>query len=70
MPTVALGIGSTIFGFGGMIITVLVFQFYMIWLNKKRAPARELALAALVGKKETGFENLTDRENPLFVYVY
>lgn len=69
-PRYALGIGSTIFGFAGMIFTVMVFRFYMIWLNKKRAPARELALISLVGRKETGFENLTDRENPLFVYVY
>lgn len=70
MSLIALGIGSTIFAFAGMIFTVLVFRFYMVWLNKKRAPAREAALASLEGRKETGFEDLTDRENPLFVYVY
>ena len=65
-----LGIGSTIFAFAGMTVVALIFRFYMRWLNKKRAPARELALAALGGRKETGFEDLTDRENPLFLYVY
>lgn len=67
---IALGIGSTIFAFAGMIFTVVVFQVYVIYLNKKRAPAREIALAQLAGKRETGFEDLTDKENPLFVYVY
>ncbi|RDL32483.1 putative transporter [Venustampulla echinocandica] len=69
-PRYGLGIGSTIFAFAAMTVTALVFRFYMIWLNKKRAPAREAALATLEGRRETGFENLTDRENPLFVYVY
>ena len=31
---------------------------------------REAALAALGDRREQGFEDLTDRENPLFVYVY
>jgi hypothetical protein len=65
-----LGIGSTIFTFAAMIVTAVVFRYYMVWLNKRRAPAREVALASLEGRKETGFENLTDKENPLFLYVY
>ncbi|KAH6675067.1 MFS transporter [Halenospora varia] len=69
-PRYPLGIGSTIFGFAGMIFTIMVFRFYVVWLNKKRAPMREQALAAFEGRREQGFEDLTDRENPLFLYVY
>jgi hypothetical protein len=41
-----------------------------MWLNRKRAPMRPEALTALEGKLATGFEDLTDKENPLFLYVY
>lgn len=53
-----------------MIVVGILFQVYIVWLNKKRAPAREAAKAILEGRAETGFEDLTDRENPLFEYVY
>ena len=68
--TTALGIGSCIFTFAGMIVTSILFQIYIMWLNKKRAPVRLQAENALQGRLETGFENLTDKENPLFLYVY
>jgi hypothetical protein len=53
-----------------MIVVSALFQIYIIRLNKKREPARKAAMAILEGRLETGFEDLTDRENPLFVYVY
>jgi hypothetical protein len=65
-----LGIGSCIFTFAGMIVTAVLFQIYIMRLNQKRAPIRDQALAVLEGRLETGFEDLTDKENPLFVYVY
>jgi len=65
-----LGIGSCVFTFAGMIVTAVLFQIYIMRLNKKRAPMREQALAVLEGRLETGFEDLTDKENPLFIYVY
>ena len=66
----ALGIGSCIFTFAGMIVTSIFFQIYIMWVNKKRAPMRKEAEGVIEGRLETGFENLTDKENPLFVYVY
>ena len=68
--TTALGIGSCIFTFAGMIVTSILFQVYIMWLNKNRALVRLQAENALQGRLETGFENLTDKENPLFLYVY
>ena len=65
-----LGIGSCIFTFAGMIVVSVLFQIYIMWLNKRRAPARAAAKAVLEGRAETGFEDLTDKENPLFEYVY
>jgi hypothetical protein len=53
-----------------MIVVSILFQIYIMWLNKKRAPMRQEALAVLEGKLETGFEDLADKENPLFLYVY
>jgi hypothetical protein len=53
-----------------MIVVSALFQVYIMWLNKKRAPERKAALAVLEGRLETGFEDLTDKQNPLFVYVY
>ncbi len=53
-----------------MIVTAILFQIYIMWLNKKRAPTRKAAEAVLEGRLETGFEDLTDKENPLFEYVY
>lgn len=69
-PISALGIGSCIFTFAGMIVTSILFRLYIMWLNKKRAPARKAASGLLEGRLETGFEGLTDKENPLFEYVY
>jgi len=36
----------------------------------KRQIVPKEALAVLEGRLETGFEDLTDRVNPLFEYVY
>lgn len=65
-----LGIGSCIFTFAGMIVTAVVFQIHVMHMNKKRAPQRREAEIALGGRLENGFEDLTDKENSLFEYVY
>lgn len=51
-----------------------MLRFYLMWENKKRASVRE---AAEHQQQDDGqdhshydFRNLTDKENPLFVYVY
>jgi len=69
-PRYYLGIGSCIFAFAGMIVVSILFQVYIMWLNKTRVGERKAALAVLEGRLETGFEDLTDKQNPLFVYVY
>lgn len=53
-----------------MIVVSVLFQVYVMWLNKRRASTREAAKGVLDGRVETGFEDLTDKENPLFEYVY
>lgn len=51
-------------------MTAVLFQIYMMWLNRKRAETRDAAKGILEGRVETGFEDLTDKDNPLFEYVY
>ena len=50
----------------------LSLRFYLAWQNKTRRDAR-LALEEQSTAHELAgyaFRNLTDKENPLFVYVY
>ncbi|OAQ77997.1 MFS transporter, ACS family, allantoate permease [Purpureocillium lilacinum] len=50
----------------------LCLRFYLVWQNKSRASARQ-ALEEISTEEELaqyGFRNLTDKENPMFVYVY
>ena len=53
-----------------MIVTTALFQLYIMRKNKRNEPRRRAAEEVLVGRLETGFEDLTDKENPLFEYVY
>jgi hypothetical protein len=50
------------------IASYLLASFYLVWLNRKREASR---LAAIDNAPENiEFMDMTDRENPLFVYVY
>ncbi len=63
-----LGIGSLCVSLGLCLITYTILCFYLIRENKKREPAR---IAAMQNAPENiEFLDLTDKENPLFVYVY
>lgn len=51
----------------------LVFRFAFQWENKKKEKQRaDLAARGIVAQdeNETAFANLTDKENPNFIYVY
>lgn len=47
-------------------------RFYLIWQNSRRASARQVVEEQSTEEELAlyGFRNLTDKENPLFVYVY
>ncbi|KAH9907175.1 MFS transporter [Xylariomycetidae sp. FL2044] len=67
-PHYALGIGSLVVSLGLSVVSYLLAKFYLAWLNKKREPAR---LAAVdTAPENIEFMDLTDKQNPLFVYVY
>lgn len=63
-----LGIGSLCVSLGLCLITYSILCFYLMRENKKRGPARLAAMETAPDNIE--FLDLTDKENPLFVYVY
>ncbi|CAK7223150.1 hypothetical protein SBRCBS47491_005107 [Sporothrix bragantina] len=71
-PRYRLGIGSCLVSFAILIALCIVLRFYLMWENKKRAAVRAEAERQMQeeGNTQYEFRNLTDKENPLFVYVY
>jgi hypothetical protein len=65
---IGLGIGSLCVSLGLCFITYTILCLYIIRENKKREPARLAAMPTAPDNIE--FLDLTDKENPLFVYVY
>jgi len=64
--------GSCLVSFAILIVMTVCLRFYLVWQNKSRASARQ-ALEEISTEEELaqyGFRNLTDKENPMFVYVY
>jgi hypothetical protein len=60
--------GSLVVSLALCIVAYLGARFYLMWLNKSREAAR---LAAIDSAPENiEFMDLTDKHNPLFVYVY
>ena len=53
---------------GLCLVSYLLARFYLVWLNKKREARRLESLDTAPENIE--FMDLTDKENPLFVYVY
>lgn len=69
---IALGIGSCLVSFAILIGITIALRFYLIWQNKLRASARH-AVEESSSQEDLaryGFRNLSDKQNPLFVYVY
>jgi hypothetical protein len=58
--------------FAILIATLIGLRFYLIWCNRQRAAVRDSAIqdGHSEAVTEYDFMNLTDRENPVFVYVY
>ena len=53
---------------GLCLVSYLLARFYLVWLNMKREARRLESLDTAPENIE--FMDLTDKENPLFVYVY
>lgn len=55
-----------------LIVTVILLRFYLQWQNKIRERERQESAEANGDSQHTifDFKDLTDKENPLFVYVY
>lgn len=72
-PTYQLGIGSLLTANCLELLLFFVFRYAFIWENKKKEKQRE-ALRQSGGEvaalNETAFTDMTDKENPNFVYVY
>lgn len=75
-PSYHLGIGSLLVANFLEFLLFFVFRYAFKWENRKKEKHREALRATGVvsddaaGLNETAFQNLTDKENPNFVYVY
>ncbi|KAL5356742.1 major facilitator superfamily domain-containing protein [Aspergillus floccosus] len=63
-PRYGLGIGACMVSFIILIVMVLAMRFYLVWQNKRRNGDR-----SSVGENLEFFD-LSDKQNPEFVYVY
>lgn len=72
-PSYRLGIGSLLVANCLEFLLLIAFRFVFIWENKKKEKLRE-QLRAAGGSTEalnvTAFQDITDKENPNFIYVY
>lgn len=73
-PTYRLGIGSILVSNCVEFLLFFVFRYAFIWENRRKEQQRE-ALRANGGEYEaslnsTAFNDLTDKQNPNFVYIY
>ncbi|KAJ6447308.1 MFS transporter, ACS family, allantoate permease [Purpureocillium lavendulum] len=71
-PRYPLGMGSCLVSFAILILMTVALRFYLVWQNKSRASARQAMEESNTEEElaQYGFRNLTDKENPMFVYVY
>ncbi|KLU82819.1 hypothetical protein MAPG_01887 [Magnaporthiopsis poae ATCC 64411] len=72
-PKYPLGIGSLLVANCVELALFFVFRYAFIWENKKKERERQRLRdsGVLVGEESaTAFTDLTDKENPNFVYVY
>ena len=75
-PSYHLGIGSLLVANVIELLLFFVFRYAFKWENKRKEKHRaELRESGIMtdgtdGLNATAFQNLTDKENPNFVYVY
>ena len=74
-PTYRLGIGSLLVANFLEFALFFVFRYAFIWENKRKEKQRaELMASGLMEESRdlnsTAFTDMTDKENPNFVYVY
>ncbi|KAL1873467.1 hypothetical protein VTK73DRAFT_915 [Phialemonium thermophilum] len=75
-PTFHLGIGSLLVSNCIELALFVVFRYAFKWENRRKEKQREALRAQGIvwddneGLNATAFQNLTDKENPNFVYVY
>ena len=67
MTNIGLGVGSCIVSFVILIVMVFVMRFYLHMRNKRRQSTEPTSEAAI---ENVEFFDLTDKNNPVFVYVY
>ncbi|KAI1138502.1 MFS general substrate transporter [Hypoxylon sp. FL0543] len=76
VPSYHLGIGSLLVANFAELILFFVFRYAFKWENRRkekvRVALRETGVTtdSAEGLNATAFQNLTDKENPNFVYVY
>lgn len=72
-PSYQLGIGSLLAANCIEVILFFVFRYAFIWENRKKERLRaamEETSEGVAALNETAFTDMTDKENPNFVYVY
>jgi hypothetical protein len=62
--------GSLVLSLALCIVFYVVLMVYLKWQNKRREPARLAAQHSGTTPENIEFLDLTDKENPIFVYVY
>lgn len=73
-PSYHLGIGSLLVANCLELALFFVFRYAFIWENKKKEKQREALRASGIDPADeansTAFTDMTDKDNPNFVYVY
>lgn len=71
-PSYTLGIGSLLAANFIELILFFVIRYSFMWENKRKEKIREQMRqdGSLATLNQTAFTDLTDKENPNFVYVY
>ncbi|KAL2434582.1 putative transporter [Exophiala dermatitidis] len=71
-PRYGLGIGACLVSFALLIVILIGFRFYLMWQNRRRESTR-IEMSGLTDDHATtefDFKNLTDKQNPLFIYTF
>ena len=72
-PSYNLGIGSLLVANCAELALLILFRYVFIWENKKKEKRRDELRERgelLEALNSTAFQDITDKENPNFVYVY
>ncbi|KAK6385596.1 uncharacterized protein PV06_08172 [Exophiala oligosperma] len=71
-PRYGLGIGACLVSFAILIVMLIGVRIYLVFQNKRRDITRQQIHGQVEDHTTTEFDfkNLTDKQNPLFVYAY